>query len=206
MKNLTLIIITVFLLFHESKAQFNSAKYDSYEEYKSRNEKIKIYKVKLNNKWGIVDSKGKELIPNEYDRIEEIIGERPKISRQHYLKLNLPQTYRQLIHYGIKEDYTMGYADEVGFRAGTARPFYFFDLPKNHTTNLLIHSFTYMDRTLKDYMNLSKGEVFKLVEELFREVNAYGGEYVCLLVLSKPISSTASTSGEPYWLHFSSIC
>jgi hypothetical protein len=37
-----------------------------------------------------------------------------------------------------------------------------------------------MDRTLKDYLNLSKGEVFQLVEELFREVNAYGGEYVCL--------------------------
>lgn len=74
MKKLLLIIITVFLFFHESKAQFNSAKYDSYGEYESRNEKIKIYKVKLNNKWGIVDSKGKELIPNEYDKIIEIIA------------------------------------------------------------------------------------------------------------------------------------
>lgn len=74
MKNLTLIIITVFLFFHESKAQFNSAKYDSYREYESRNKKIKIYKVKLNEKWGVVDSKGKELIPNEYDKIKEIIA------------------------------------------------------------------------------------------------------------------------------------
>jgi hypothetical protein len=119
-------------------------------------------------------------LEKEIERIELITSERPMISRQHYLKLNLPQTYRQLIHYGILEDYTMGYADEVGFRAGTARPFYFFDLQKNHTTNLLVHSFAYMDRTLKDYLNLNKGEAFQIVEELFREINAYGGEYICL--------------------------
>ena len=55
MKNIILIFIAVFLFFNESKAQFNSAKYDSYREYESRNKKIKIYKVKLNGKWGKVE-------------------------------------------------------------------------------------------------------------------------------------------------------
>jgi hypothetical protein len=71
MKNIIFIFIAVFLFFNESKAQFNSSKYDySYEKY---NQEIKIYQVKLNNKWGIVDSKGKELIPIEYDEIKDII-------------------------------------------------------------------------------------------------------------------------------------
>jgi hypothetical protein len=119
-------------------------------------------------------------LEREIDRIQEVIDEKPTISRQHYLKLSLPQTYRQLIHFDILEDYSMGYADEVGFRAGTARPFYFFDLHKNQTTNLLVHSITYMDRTLKDYLNISKKDAFSVVDDLFREVNAYGGEYICL--------------------------
>ena len=69
-----ILITAVFLFFLESKAQFNSAKYDTYSEYNSPNDKIKIYKVKLNNKWGVVDSKGKELIPSVYDKIEEIFA------------------------------------------------------------------------------------------------------------------------------------
>ena len=73
MKKLSLIIITIILFFYDSKAQFNSAKYDSHNEYESYNREIKIYQVKLNNKWGIVDSKGKELIPIEYDEIKDII-------------------------------------------------------------------------------------------------------------------------------------
>jgi hypothetical protein len=116
-------------------------------------------------------------LERELERIEDIIGGKIQISRQHYLKLHLPQTYRQLIHFNITDDYTMGYAEEVGFRAGTARPFYFFDLLKNHSTTLLIHSFAYMDRTLKDYMNLKEEKVKEKIDKLFREVNAYGGEF-----------------------------
>lgn len=160
------------------------AKYDRNISVNDKRHRTLIKKMSLQSTVGIHPSYKSNLsgyyLEREIDRIEEVIGEKPTISRQHYLKLSLPQSYRQLIHYGITDDYTMGYADEVGFRAGTARSFYFFDLQKNNITNLLVHSFAYMDRTLKDYLTLSKGEVFQLVEELFREVNAYGGEYICL--------------------------
>ncbi len=160
------------------------AKYDRNVSVNDKRHRSLIKKMSVRTSLGVHPSYKSNLsgyyLEREIERIEQITGEYPKISRQHYLKLHLPQTYRQLIHYGIEEDYTMGYADEVGFRAGTARPFYFFDLQKNNATNLLVHSFSYMDRTLKDYLNLSKDEVLKLVEELFREVNAYGGEYICL--------------------------
>jgi hypothetical protein len=160
------------------------AKYDRNISVNDNRHRGIIKKMSMNSQVGIHPSYKSNLsgyyLEREIDRIQEIISEKLEISRQHYLKLALPQTYRQLIHFNILEDYTMGYADEVGFRAGTARPFYFFDLQKNHSTNLLVHSFAYMDRTMKDYLKLSKGEAFQVVEELFREVNAYGGEYICL--------------------------
>ena len=67
-----ILMIALLLFSYQSKAQFNADKYDSYDEYKSQNEKIKIYTVKINNKWGVVDSKGKELIPNEFDEIKDV--------------------------------------------------------------------------------------------------------------------------------------
>jgi hypothetical protein len=85
MKNIYL-LLTVCFIFFESKAQFNEAKYDSYEEFSSRNQKIKFYIVKLNNKWGIVDIKGKELIPIEFDNIEDIYDGVNDLERLVYLE------------------------------------------------------------------------------------------------------------------------
>ncbi len=119
-------------------------------------------------------------LEREIERLAEILSFRPEISRQHFLKVSLPFTYRNLINYNLYEDYSMGYAEEVGFRAGTARPFYFFDLPKNQMTTLQIHSFCYMDVTLNDYKKLSVDEARKIVQELLQEVQIYGGEIIPL--------------------------
>jgi hypothetical protein len=68
-----ILFAAIFLFFFESKAQFIGAKYDSFEiAYET--EKMNFYEVKLNNKCGIVDSKGKELIPIVYDKIEKIFN------------------------------------------------------------------------------------------------------------------------------------
>ena len=67
-KILYLALICIFVT--DIKAQFNSSKYDDYETREFDNKTI--HSVKLNNKWGVVDDKGRELIPMDNDKIKEI--------------------------------------------------------------------------------------------------------------------------------------
>ncbi|GAA4320232.1 DUF7033 domain-containing protein [Flaviaesturariibacter amylovorans] len=66
-------------------------------------------------------------------------------SRQHYIRMRLPGTYRSLLHAGIRNDYSMGYGSVNGFRASVAVPFYWYDLEKEEQTDLLLHPFCFMD-------------------------------------------------------------
>jgi len=101
-------------------------------------------------------------------------------SRQHFLKLNLPSTYRNLINLGIKHDYSMGYASQVGFRAGIASSFNFYDLDLDTETKLRIHPFAVMDGTLKDYLNINPKEAKKVISQLIDEVKKVNGEMISL--------------------------
>lgn len=88
----------------------------------------------------------------EKNLLETIIGEPIHQSRQHYIKLDLPKTYRVLIENGIRDDYSMGYPQHNGFRAGTSRPFYWFDVERDEVTSLFVHPFSWMDATTLFYL------------------------------------------------------
>ncbi|MBO4281761.1 MAG: polysaccharide deacetylase family protein [Bacteroidales bacterium] len=66
-------------------------------------------------------------------------------NRFHYLHFRLPESYRMLLQAGITDDYSMGFVTAAGFRAGTCKPFYFFDLERNETTPLRIHPLLFME-------------------------------------------------------------
>jgi hypothetical protein len=104
----------------------------------------------------------------------------PFPSRQHFLKLTFPETYRRLLSVGIHEDWTMGYADETGFRAGIATPFPWFDLEKNEETPLIIHPFQAMDVTLKNYLHLSPEAATERLRDLIAATRAVGGTFTSL--------------------------
>ena len=121
-----------------------------------------------------------EKLKMEINRLENIMGEKVNKSRQHYIKLNFPETYQNLIQKGIQEDYSMGYADETGFRAGTCTPFFWYDLSKEEKTNLKVFPFCAMDVSMRNYMKLSIEEAIQEIRRLKSEVQKVNGN-ICVL-------------------------
>jgi hypothetical protein len=114
----------------------------------------------------------------EKERLEKITGSEVTLARKHFLKLSIPETYRIFEKVGIKEDYTMGYADNVGFRAGICTPFSFFDVLEDKETSLVVHPFAYMDGTLNQYLKLNREESIQKIKQLKTEVEAVQGEFI----------------------------
>ena len=129
---------------------------------------------------GFGSNKNPEKLKVEKERLENIVHSKVKRSRQHFLILHLPHTYRRLIENDITEDYTMGYAACTGFRAGTCTPYKFYDLDLETSTKLVVYPFTVMDATLKYYMKLSPEQSMKHVEELIQNVRAVNGTFISL--------------------------
>ena len=97
-----------------------------------------------------------ETIREEKDRLETILRRPVTHSRQHYLKMKMPLTFRTLVNMGIKHDHSMGYAEIPGYRASIAVPYSFYDLEFESILPLTIHPFVYMDTTYSMYaVNIS---------------------------------------------------
>lgn len=112
-------------------------------------------------------------LAKELDRLSKTLHYPIQKSRQHFLKLHLPETYRNLMELGVKSEYSMGYPDCAGFRASICTPYYFYDLEQEVETNLKIHPFSLMEATYKYYQPgeleaaLEKGlEIAKSVKEV----------------------------------------
>jgi hypothetical protein len=103
-----------------------------------------------------------------------------KHSRQHYLRLSLPDTYRNLLKAGITDDYSMGFPDYPGFRAATSRPFPFFDLSVNEATSLQVHPLALMDGSLRDYLLLTPEEGLSRALLVLENVKKSGGIFTSL--------------------------
>ncbi len=119
-----------------------------------------------------------EIQKKEIKRLEKTTGQKITKARKHYLRLNIPDSYRIYEQNGIKEDYTMGYADNIGFRAGIATPFTFFDLLQNRELNLTIHPFAYMDGTLNQYLQLTPEKASKKINHLKTTVKNIEGQFI----------------------------
>ncbi|MES2479741.1 MAG: polysaccharide deacetylase family protein [Bacteroidota bacterium] len=137
-------------------------------------------KIALNNQVGIHPSyfsaEKPDLLGKEKSTLEEIIERRVTQSRQHYIRLKLPETYTLLIHNRIDEDYSMGYSTHFGFRAGTSRSFFWYDLQKEQETKLLIIPFCFMDATAHYELKLSAKESLRQLNSLKESLQKVNGK------------------------------
>lgn len=121
-----------------------------------------------------------EKLHKEILRLENIVKRDIYRSRQHFLKLSLPETYRNLLKEDILEDYTMGFASEVGFRAGTCTPFPFYDLDEEVECKLTVYPFQVMESTFKYYQKKGIEESIESIKAIIDEVKLVNGTFVSL--------------------------
>ena len=119
-------------------------------------------------------------LKTEINRLEKIINQPIKKSRQHFIKLSFPHTYQQLLINKISEDYTMGFPHQLGFRAGTSTPYKWFDLSTNEQTLLIIYPFVAMDVTLKNYLKLTPQQALEEIKQLKQTIKAVNGTFITL--------------------------
>jgi hypothetical protein len=136
------------------------------------------------------------LLKKEKLKMEAIINTELKAVRNSFSKLNLPISYRNLIELDIFNDYSMGYVDTLGFRAGTCTPFQFYDLDYEVQTPLKINPYHMLDFGLLKYKSqLDKSEHLL---KLMQEVKAVNGIFV-------PIFHNYSFSDMERWEGFKAL-
>lgn len=120
------------------------------------------------------------LIQKELKRLYNIAAKEISSSRFHFLRLLIPESYRTLMKAGIREDYSMGYPDEPGFRAGIARPYYFYDIHHDEQTDLKIIPFQVMDCTFYKYKKLDTAASSEIIHQLIDETRKAGGLFISI--------------------------
>jgi len=121
-----------------------------------------------------------KLLKEELENLEDLLKKDITRSRQHFLRLNLPDTYQNLIENDILDDYTMGFAALPGFRAGICDTYHFYDLELDVETKLRLHPFAVMDGTLRDYLNLTPEDATNKIKKLIAEVKKVNGTFISL--------------------------
>ena len=125
-------------------------------------------------------NKKPEKLIKEIERLSLISKFEVSRSRQHFLILNMPETYRRLIQHEIKEDHSMGFATEVGFRASISSPFPFYDLDREEKTPLMLYPFAVMEATLRFYMETSIEQACEIIDNLVDEVKKVDATFISL--------------------------
>jgi hypothetical protein len=119
-------------------------------------------------------------ILQEKQILEKITGEEVIHSRQHFLRLMLPHTARELVKGGIRHDFSMGYAGQTGWRAGTCKPFRLFDAEMDEILPIITYPVSVMDGTLGEYMNLRTDEAAVKISEIISCTRQHNGTFIPL--------------------------
>lgn len=101
--------------------------------------------------------------------------------RSHYLRCSIDRM-QELVDMGVKDDFTMMFADQIGFRLQTTRAVRWINPKTMELTNLTLHPMTVMDCTLSNaqYMGLNEDEAYFECQRLIEKVYQNAGELVLL--------------------------
>jgi len=139
------------------------------------------------------------IMEEELHGLENVLNIDVTKSRQHFLKLSFPETYRNLIDLEITDDYSMGFAAESGFRAGICTPFRFYDLELETETPLIVHPFSFMDGTYIYYKKMRPEDAWNEITKFIEIHRKFGGQFI-------PIwHNRIFSEREPEWVGWNHI-
>lgn len=158
---------------------------DAYYKKRSRVKKLLFFLKKNGAVFGIHSSFSAGEMPEkiniEKKRLEKILKEEIKWNRNHYLNSRNPEDMEYLILAGITDDFTMGYADVIGFRLGTCKPVKWINPFSKKVTSLTLHPLTIMEATFaEEYLDLTEVEAFNMVSKMLNVIRQFYGEVVLL--------------------------
>lgn len=149
---------------------------------RSRAFKKMVKNLAQNAKVGIhpslMTTNSQKALRQEIDLLEKYADQDIRISRQHFLCIKFPDSFRKLVNEGITDDYSMGYHDLSGFRASTAVPFQWYDLKKEEVTDFIIHPVVLMDATLRRHHSFDISSAKNKVIEIKNAVKAVDGTFI----------------------------
>jgi hypothetical protein len=128
---------------------------------------------------GYATFRSPEKLRREVSILREALGPQPLGGRQHYLRW-CPDTWIDWENCGLAYDSSVGFADQIGFRAGTCIPYRPWIFSLNRQSDLLEIPLLVMDRTLIAKMKLEKKEALQAVGGLLARCQAVGGVFTLL--------------------------
>jgi hypothetical protein len=126
----------------------------------------------------------------EKESLEAVVGP-VEISRQHYLRYRLPDTFQALASLGIRREYSLCLSSKPGAATGVALPYRWFDLVRNRETGMTMVPAMVMDRALQQGMGCNPDAAGEVIAEWIGKVRSVSGRFVLILH-----NETFSESGE----------
>ena len=130
----------------------------------------------------------------ECEAFLELAGHAPEHSRQHFLRFRFPDTFRRLEQAGIRYDYSMGWPSLPGFRAGTSKPFAFYDLLQQEERKLIFIPSCIMDVSCRQYQGMDPETAIRTGELLKTRIAAVGGIF-CFIFHNESLGETEPWRG-----------
>jgi len=119
-----------------------------------------------------------KLLKEEKKRLSNVVNRPINYSRMRYNRVDIPHTYRNLVEAEFTDDYTMGYTHEMGFKAGTCTPFYFYDIAIEEKQPIKIHPFAVHDYALRN--SNSEEEALEKIRMYYDQVKKVNGHFITI--------------------------
>lgn len=112
--------------------------------------------------------------------LENITDQQITRCRSHYLLFRIPTDYHKIEQLGFTDDYTMGYSNNPGFRAGTSIPYHLYYIDEERPSKIMVHPLAVMDKSLHSNMHLTAEEAEQYILKLANTIKSVNGELVTL--------------------------